>query len=67
MKFCHGYILPLIDYGSVIWGSTSSSNLERLSMQFVYYEQITVLHLRIFSTNWDGYLYASDLSTTKQF
>ena len=28
--FYQSYILPLIDYGSVIWGSTSSSNLERL-------------------------------------
>ena len=31
MKFYQGYILPLIDYGSVTWGSTSSYNLERLS------------------------------------
>ena len=30
-KFYQGYILPLIDYGSVTWGSTSSCNLERLS------------------------------------
>ena len=28
--FYQSYILPLIDYGSVIWGPTSSSNLERL-------------------------------------
>ena len=28
--FYQSYILPLIDYGSVIWGSTSSSNIERL-------------------------------------
>ena len=28
--FYKGYIMPLIDYGSVIWGSTSSSNLDRL-------------------------------------
>ena len=28
--FFQSYILPLIVYGSVIWGSTSSSNLERL-------------------------------------
>ena len=29
-KFYQGYILPLIDYGSVTWGSTSLCNLERL-------------------------------------
>ena len=28
MKFYQGYILPLIDYGSVTWGSTSSYKLE---------------------------------------
>ena len=28
--FFQSYIMPLIDYGSVIWGSTASSNLERL-------------------------------------
>ena len=28
--FFQSYIMPLIDYGSVIWGSTSTSNLERL-------------------------------------
>ena len=30
-KFYQGYILPLIDYGSITWGSTSTNNLERLS------------------------------------
>ena len=29
--FYQGYILPLIDYGSSTWGTTSRSNLERLS------------------------------------
>ena len=29
--FYQGYILPLIDYGSSTWGTTSKSNLERLS------------------------------------
>ena len=29
--FYQGYILPLIDYGSVICGYTSSSNLDRIS------------------------------------
>ena len=28
--FFQSYIMPLIDYGSIVWGSTSSSNLERL-------------------------------------
>ena len=28
-----GYSLPLIDYESVIWGTTSSSNLDRISKQ----------------------------------
>ena len=28
--FYQSYIIPLIDYGSVIWGSTSSSNLDWL-------------------------------------
>ena len=28
--FYQSYIMHLIDYGSVIWGSTSSSNLDRL-------------------------------------
>ena len=30
-KFYEGYILPLIDYGSVVWGTSSSSNLDRIS------------------------------------
>ena len=30
-RFYQGYILPLIDYGSVTWGSTSCPNLERLA------------------------------------
>lgn len=29
--FYQGYILPLLDYGSVTWGSTSAANIERLS------------------------------------
>ena len=29
--FYQGYILPLIDYGSYTWGSTSKLNIERLS------------------------------------
>lgn len=29
-KFYHAYILPLIDYGSVTWGNTSLSNIERI-------------------------------------
>ena len=29
--FYQGYILPLIDYGSNTWGSTSKQNIERLS------------------------------------
>ena len=29
--FYQGYILPLIDYGSCTWGTTSKSNIERLS------------------------------------
>lgn len=29
--FYQSYILPLIDYGSITWGNTSRSNLERLS------------------------------------
>ena len=30
-KFYQGYILSLIDYGPVVWGTTSSSNLDRIS------------------------------------
>ena len=30
-RFYQGYILPLVDYGSVTWGSTSCANMERLS------------------------------------
>ena len=30
-RFYQGYILPLIDYGSVTWGSTSCADLERLA------------------------------------
>ena len=30
-KFYQGYIRPLIEYGSVVWGTTSSSNLDRIS------------------------------------
>ena len=29
--FYEGYILPLIDYGSITWGTTSNANIERLS------------------------------------
>ena len=29
--FYQGHILPLIDYGSVVWGTTFSSNLDRIS------------------------------------
>lgn len=29
--FYQGYILPLFDYGSVTWGTTSTTNIERLS------------------------------------
>lgn len=29
-KFYQGYILPLIDYGSVTWSGTSASNLDRI-------------------------------------
>ena len=29
-KFYQGYILPLIDYGSVVWGTTTASNLDRI-------------------------------------
>ena len=29
--YYQGYILPLIDYGSVTWGATSNGNIERLS------------------------------------
>ena len=28
--FYQGYILPLIDYGSITWGTTSKNNIERL-------------------------------------
>ena len=55
-KFYQGYILPLIDYGSITWGSTSTNNLERYrnsrSVQPAsYYELITLRLLRICSTN----------------
>ena len=29
-KFYQGYILPLIDYGSIAWSETSSANIERI-------------------------------------
>ena len=29
-KFYQGYILPLIDYGSITWSGTTSANIERL-------------------------------------
>ena len=29
--FYQGYILPLIDYGSVTWGTTSKNKIEMLS------------------------------------
>ena len=29
-KFYQGYILPLIDYGSITWSGTSSANIERI-------------------------------------
>lgn len=30
-KFYQGYILPLIDYGSVVWGTTSATNIDRIT------------------------------------
>ena len=30
-RFDQGYILPLIDYGSITWGTTSIANIQRLS------------------------------------
>ena len=30
-QFYQGYILPLLDYGSITWGSTSTANIEMLS------------------------------------
>ena len=30
-RFYQGYILSLIDYGSIIWGTTSNANIKRLS------------------------------------
>ena len=30
-RFYQGYILPLIDYGSITWGTTSIANIQRLS------------------------------------
>ena len=30
-QFYQGYILPLLDYSSITWGSTSTANIERLS------------------------------------
>ena len=30
-RFYQGFILPLIDYGSITWGATSKANLERLT------------------------------------
>ena len=30
-RFYQGYILPLIDCGSITWGTTSNANIERLS------------------------------------
>ena len=30
-RFYQGYILPLIDYGSITWGSASKPNIERVS------------------------------------
>ena len=30
-QFYQGYILPIIDYGSNTWGTTSSANIERLT------------------------------------
>ena len=30
-QFYQGYILPLLDYGSITWGSKSTANIERLS------------------------------------
>lgn len=29
-KYYQGYILPLMDYGSVVWGTTSAANIDRL-------------------------------------
>ena len=30
-RFYQGYILPLIDYGSITWGTASNTNIERVS------------------------------------
>ena len=29
--YYQGYILPYIDYGSIVWGAASSTNIERLT------------------------------------
>lgn len=29
-KYYQGYILPLMDYGSVVWGTTSAANIDRI-------------------------------------
>ena len=34
-QFYHSYILPLLDYGSVTWGSASTANIERLAFSNV--------------------------------
>ena len=31
MFFSECYILPLLDYGSITWGSASTANIERIS------------------------------------
>ena len=30
-RFYQGYILPLIDYGSITWGAASKANIDRVS------------------------------------
>ena len=50
-KFYQGYILPLIDNGSVVWGTTSLSNLDRISKLQKTYMQISILFQRKCSKN----------------
>ena len=57
--YYQGYILTLIDYGSVTWGATSNANIERLS-ELQKRDSWIILHadfttpLRSCLKSWDG-------------
>ena len=61
-KFYQGYILPLIDNGSVVWGATSSFHLDRIS-KLQKREARIILHADFYTT--PAEMFATNSKTIK--